>query len=146
MCVRARFRVCCVRDRLHPSVFIVYCTPGGARARENRSLKNTLFWGMAKFCGFLIANAIRAWSVCRRREGVEGSVIQLKFHVWHWEHVGAPVCLSPALSWKKEKRKKDCERQRVTTMDKRPCAKIKQKVSVVGFPSSHANRFSKIAL
>ncbi len=144
MCVRARFRVCCVRDRLHPSVFIVYCTPGGARARENRSLKNTLFWGTVKFCGFLIAKAIRAPDLCAGW-GREGSVTQLKFHVWRREHVGAPVCLSPALSWKK-KRKKDCERQWVTTMDKRPCATIKRKVSVVWFPSSHATRYSKIAL
>lgn len=64
VCVRARFRVLCVRDRHHPSVFIVYCTPGGARARENRSLKNTLFWGTAKFCGFLIAKAIRGPDLC----------------------------------------------------------------------------------
>ncbi len=144
MCVRARFRVCCVRDRLHPSVFIVYCTPGGARARENRSLKNTLFWGTAKFCGFLIAKAIRAPDLCAGW-GREGSVTQLKFPCMAPRTCGR-TSLSVSSALLKEKRKKDCERQWVTTMDKRPCATIKRKVSVVWFPSSHATRYSKIAL
>lgn len=96
VCVRARILVCV-------SVFIVYCSPGGASARENRSLKNTLFWGTAKFCGFVIAKAIGAPDLCTGWEGGEGSVTQLKFHVWHRVHVGAPVCLSPALSRKKER-------------------------------------------
>lgn len=135
VCVYVLASVCCVRDRLHPSVFIVYCTPGGARARENRSLKNTLFWGTAKFCGFLIAKGDQGpWSVYRLREG-RGALLNWSSMYGSenmWAHQSVCLQRSPE---RKNERKTFSERQRVTTTDKRPYATIKREVAVVWFPS-----------